>query len=393
MNRGVVRAAVWAPVVLFAGVLTAALNVTERAVETHPRITTTLLWVKDIAPILQRRCFSCHSPNNVAMSLITYNEARPWAAAIREEVLIRHMPPWAAVAGYGRFQNDPSLTQGEWDLLVAWVDGGAPSGQTLQEGEVPPLFVPSDAAWLQGEPDLTVKAPKAQEIAANAPDRVERMEFDLGLSGDQRVHGIAFKPGARRVVRYASIFEAGTNRWLFTWTPWGTAMHLPENVAFTLKAGTKLNVEIGYHGTEEAVSDTSEVGLYLEKSGAAGLASVLAMQSGAAEVPPGGKPVKFRAELQWDETAALQAVYPETPAGTTSLELTAMLPDGGVRPLLWLRDYRADWPTPYLYVDPVPLPRGAKLVMTTYVANTGEQPLKAQPRLHLTRVPASATTF
>ena len=305
----------------------------------------------------------------------------------------RIMPPWAAVAGYGRFQNDPSLTQGEWDLLVAWVDGGAPSGQTLQEGEVPPLFVPSDAAWLQGEPDLTAKAPKAQEIAANAPDRVERMEFDLGLSGDQRVHGIAFKPGARRVVRYASIFEAGTNRWLFTWTPWGTAMHLPENVAFTLKAGTKLNVEIGYHGTEEAVSDTSEVGLYLEKSGAAGLASVLAMQSGAAEVPPGGKPVKFRAELQWDETAALQAVYPETTAGTTSLELTAMLPDGGVRPLLWLRDYRADWPTPYLYVDPVPLPRGAKLVMTTYVANTGEQPLKAQPRLHLTRVPASATTF
>ena len=54
---------------------------------------------KHIAPILQRRCFSCHSPNNVAMSLITYNEARPWAAAIREEVLIRHMPPWAAVAG------------------------------------------------------------------------------------------------------------------------------------------------------------------------------------------------------------------------------------------------------------------------------------------------------
>jgi hypothetical protein len=387
-----VRPTLWAPALLFAGVLAAVLTVTERPAETHPRITTALLWTRDIAPILQRRCFTCHSPNNLAMSLITYNEARPWAAAIREEVLIRHMPPWAAVAGYGRFQNDPSLTQGEWDLLVAWVDGGAPSGQTLQEADVAPLFVPNEATWLQGEPDVMARPVKAHEIAANAPDQVRRVEVDPGFSRDQRVHGIAFKPGARRVVRYAAISEAGTNRWLFTWTPWGTAMHLPEGVAFTLKAGTKLNVEIGYRGTEEPVSDASEVGLYIDKAGAGG-ASVLSMQAASADVAPGGKPVRFRAELTWDEAAAVQAVYPEAGPGTASLEVTAMLPDGGVRPLLWLRDYRADWPTPYLYADPVPLPRGTKVVMTAYVVNTGELPLNAQPRLHITRVPVSATTF
>jgi hypothetical protein len=393
MNRTMVRAAVWAPVALFGVVLTAALAVTSRPVGTHPRITTTLLWTKDIAPILQRRCFACHSPNNVAMSLTTYNEARPWAAAIREEVLTRHMPPWAAVAGYGRFQNDPTLTQGEWDLLVAWVDGGAPSGQTLQEADTPPLFVPADATWLQGEPDVTAKPTNAQQIAANAPDHVQRVEIDPGFTTDQHVHGIAFKPGARRVVRYAAIYEAGSNRWLFTWTPWGTAMHLPDGVAFTVKAGTRLSVDIGYRESEEPVSDSSAVGFYIEKGASGGAASALAVQSAAADVPPGGSPVRFRAELPWDETAALQAVYPEAGPGTTSLELTAMLPDGGVRPLLWLRDYRADWPTPYLYLDPVPLPRGTKLVMTTYVVNTGRQAIKAQPRLHLTRVPAAATTF
>jgi hypothetical protein len=393
MARAVLRASVWAPFLLFGSVFAAVLTLTARPVETHPRITTTLLWVKDIAPILQRRCFTCHSPNNLAMSLITYNEARPWAAAIREEVLTRHMPPWAAVAGYGRFQNDPSLTQGEWDLLVAWVDGGAPSGQTLQEGETPPVFVPADATWLQGEPDLVAKPATPHDVAANAPEHVQRVEIDPGFSRDQRVHGIAFRPGARRVVRYAAIFEAGTNRWLFTWTPWGTAMHLPEGVAFTVKAGTKLSVEIGYRGTDEAQSDTSEVGLYVDKGSGGGAATVVAMQSTAAEVAPGGKAVRFRAELPWDETAAIQAVYPEAGPGTTSLELTAMLPDGNVRPLLWLRDYRADWPTPYVYVDPVPLPRGTKLVMTTYVVNTGEQPFKAQPRAHVTRVPVTATTF
>ncbi|MEZ5287510.1 MAG: cytochrome c [Vicinamibacterales bacterium] len=130
-----------------AGLVFALVLAAIQTVETHPRITTTLLWQKDIAPIMQRRCFSCHSPNNLAFSLASYSDARPWAVAIREEVLARHMPPWGAAPGFGRFVNDPSLTQGEWDLLVAWVDGGAPSGQTLMEEQVPPLFAASMATW------------------------------------------------------------------------------------------------------------------------------------------------------------------------------------------------------------------------------------------------------
>ena len=391
--RGLVRASVVAPAVLAAGVFAAVLTVTTRPVETHPRITTTLLWARDIAPILQRRCFTCHSPNNVAMSLTTYAEARPWAAAIREEVLTRQMPPWSAVAGFGRFANDPSLTQGEWDLLVAWVDGGAPSGQTLQEAEVPPVFVPAEPGWLQGEPDAVVKAPVEHEVGAGAPDQVQRFELPTGFKTDQRVHGIAFKPGDRRVVRYAAIFEAGTNRWLFTWTPWSTAMHLPEGVAYTLKAGARLSVEIGYRGTEQSTSDRSEVGFYLEKAAATGVAAASVLQGPPVNVAPGGQATRTRAELVLDEAAALQAAYPEVGPGTTSLELSAVLPDGAIKPLMWLRDYRLDWPSPYVSVDPVPLPRGTRLVMTTYVTNAGDTALQAQPRLHLTRVPPSATTF
>jgi hypothetical protein len=391
--QGLLRASVWAPVVLGAGVLAAVLTVTARPVETHPRITTTLLWGKDIAPILQRRCFTCHSPNNNAMSFVTYAEGRPWAAAIREEVLTRHMPPWSAVGGYGRFQNDPSLTQGEWDLLVAWVDGGAPSGVTLQEEQLATVFVADSPTWQFGEPDLVAKLPKEHAVPAGAPDQVQRFEVATGFTSDQRVHGIGFKPGDRRVVRYASIYEAGTNRWLFTWTPWYGTMHLPEGVAYTLKAGAKLTVEIGYRGTEEATTDQGEVGFYVDKASSADVASVQSMQAPAAEVAPGGKPVRQRAELVLESAAALQAMYPELAPGTTSLELTAVLPDGGVRPLVWLRDHRSDWPSPLVYVDPVPLPRGARLVMTTYVANTGEAAITSQPRLHLTSVPTTASTF
>ena len=393
MASRVFRASVWAPVVLGAVVLAAVLTVTARPVETHPRITTTLLWGKDIAPILQRRCFTCHSENNVAFPLVTYSEARPWAAAIREEILLRHMPPWAAVPGYGRFQNDPGLTQGEWDLLVAWVDGGAPSGVTLQDEQQPTVFVPGYATWQHGEPDAVAKPATEHAVPAGAPDQVQRFEVPTGFTSDQRVHGIGFKPGDRRVVRYASIYEAGTNRWLFTWTPWFGTMHLPEGVAYTLKAGAKLTVEIGYRGTEEATTDTSEVGFYLDKASSGGLAASLSMQAAAADMAPGGAPLRQRAELVWDEAAALQAVYPEVVPGTASLELTAVLPDGGVRPLLWLRDYRGDWPSPYVFTDPVPLPRGAKLLMTTYAANSGDAAIASQPRLHLVRVPTPASTF
>ncbi len=139
-------------------------GVTSRQVESHPRITTTLLWNKDIAPIMQRRCYQCHTEQNVAMSFATYKVGRPWAVAIREEVLTRNMPPWSAVAGYGRFANDLSLTQRELDLLVAWADGGAPSGQTLEEEARPAVFINPFPTWEHGQPDAVLAPASPQPV-------------------------------------------------------------------------------------------------------------------------------------------------------------------------------------------------------------------------------------
>ena len=216
-------------------------------------------------------------------------------------------------------------------------------------------------------------------MPAGAPDQVQRFDVATGFSTDQRVHGIGFKPGDRRVVRYASIFEAGSNRWLFTWTPWYTTMHLPEGVAFTIKAGTKLTVEIGYRGTDSAATDRSEVGFYFDKASSGGVAVAQSVQAPEVDVAAGGKPSRTRAEIVLDETTALQAVYPEVGPGTSSLELTAVLPDGSVRPLLWLRDLRLDWPSSYVYLDPVPLPRGSRLVMTTTSPTPGTPRSRHRP--------------
>jgi mono/diheme cytochrome c family protein len=94
----------------------------------HDPITTKVTWDREIQPIVQARCVSCHSPGGRApMSLTTYAEARPWARAIREEVLTRRMPIWHVARGYGDFTNDPSLSPFEIALIVAWVDGGSPA--------------------------------------------------------------------------------------------------------------------------------------------------------------------------------------------------------------------------------------------------------------------------
>jgi hypothetical protein len=105
----------------------------------HDPITTKVTWDREIAPIFQSRCVSCHAPGGPApMPLTTYAEARPWVRAIREEVLARRMPKWAVVRGYGDFTNDPSLSAFEIALITAWVDGGAPRSVAPLRGSSSP---------------------------------------------------------------------------------------------------------------------------------------------------------------------------------------------------------------------------------------------------------------
>src|SRR5437016_2120481 len=94
----------------------------------HDVITTKITWSREISRIVYARCLTCHRDGGRAFSLATYGDTRPWAKAIKEEVLARRMPPWNAVKGFGEFQNDRGLTQEELSLIADWVEGGAPEG-------------------------------------------------------------------------------------------------------------------------------------------------------------------------------------------------------------------------------------------------------------------------
>src|SRR5690349_15147286 len=93
-------------------------------------------FAKDVAPILFKRCAECHRAGEIApMSLLSYQEVRPWAKSIRQRVAERSMPPWSADPHVGKFSNDPSLSQQEIDTIVSWVDAGAPKGD---DKDMPP---------------------------------------------------------------------------------------------------------------------------------------------------------------------------------------------------------------------------------------------------------------
>ena len=105
------------------------------AAQAHDIITTSITWDRDISRIVYNHCASCHHPGGMAFSLMTYAEARPWAVAIKEEILRRRMPPWGAIKGFGEFRNDQALTPEEMERVVSWTDGGVPEGD---EKDLPP---------------------------------------------------------------------------------------------------------------------------------------------------------------------------------------------------------------------------------------------------------------
>ena len=111
------------PIVMLLCILTVDVNV-----RAHDVITTKLTWNREISRIVTLRCAACHRPGGRAFSLLTYAEARPWAVAIKEEVLSRRMPPWGAVKGFGDFRNDQGLTSEQIEWITAWVGGGVPEG-------------------------------------------------------------------------------------------------------------------------------------------------------------------------------------------------------------------------------------------------------------------------
>jgi hypothetical protein len=132
-------------------------------VSAHDVITTKITWSKEMSRLVYKRCAMCHREGGSSFSLMTYDEARPWAKAIKEEVLERRMPPWEAVKGFGEFKDDRGLTEEEMETISDWVEGGAPEGNPKHMPDPP-----KPEKWLDAA------APKnASQIAATQGTKID----------------------------------------------------------------------------------------------------------------------------------------------------------------------------------------------------------------------------
>jgi hypothetical protein len=381
--------------VSIAGVLAIGLGVAgyqllrpEPVYSRHVPITTKIVFNREIAQIFQKKCFQCHTDGNVSVPLTTYREARPWAVAIKEEILEKRMPPWGAASGYGHFSNDISLTGREISLILSWADGGAPSGVLLADEDKQPVFVPSLTGWEQGEPDAVIKVAENQKIAAESPFRVERFEVNTGLKQARWLKALQLDPSDRRAIRYAAIYDARNGRWLGTWTPSSKVSAMPAGGGVQLPAGAKLTVEIGYRGASEEAPGAGELGLYFSDKPAAAVSSI-EIAAAPVTIAPGKVNERFRAETVVKSATSIAALWPRLGAGAKSIEVTAIRADGSVEPMLWVNNYRAEWPAPYILKDPIALPAGTRLLMTAYYDNKTDAAIAAKPSLAVTGVPAS----
>jgi hypothetical protein len=243
-------------------------------------------FTKDVAPILQRSCVRCHRPNQSApMSLMTYEDARPWARSVKMRVAAREMPPWHLDRNVGiqQFKENPSLTDEEIATIVNWVDGGAQKGNPA---DMPPQRQFADGSeWGIGKPDLVVRFP-AYKVPATGPDRFPAVFAPLGLTEDRYIKAIQTRPvnaASRRVVHHsittmvagdeggdsggAAAADDDGGSFIVEYASGKAPEIYPENSGVLLKAGSKLRLGLHLHSVGEDVNAEIEAGFLLYPKG------------------------------------------------------------------------------------------------------------------------------
>lgn len=353
--------------------LVAAMATTEPS---RPLVT----FAKDVAPILYARCVKCHRPGAIApMSLLTYEAARPWAKAIREEVANRVMPPWFADARYGKFENDASLSQKEIDTIVAWVNGGALKGN---DTDLPPPPRLADEGWTIGEPDVVLTM--REEYLVPADGMVDYLYFEIptNFTEDKWVQALEIRPGNRTVVHHViassqdpSASASGSRRvagegQLGGYTPNRTGVVFPTGIAKRIKAGSNVVLQVHYTPNGEATRDRTSIGLVFAKSPVKKSAVTGAALDGAFAIPPNDPNYEVKASATIREDVHLMSVMPHMHFRGKDFTYTAVYPDGRSEILLHVPKYDFGWQLTYQFQEPIALPKGTRLDCVAHFDNS-----------------------
>lgn len=340
---------------------------------------------RDVSPILERHCQECHRPGEIApMPLVSYQETRPWAKAIRDEVRARKMPPWFADRCCGKFGNGRSLSDGEISTLVHWVEAGAPEGDKRDA----PAAVRWTDGWNITRPDAVFEIPPFNVPSSGA---IEYQYFAVPthFTEDKWVEAVEVRPGARKAVHHAVVYirEPGS-----TWTSGptkadilqvhapGTAPEIwPAGMAKLIPAGSDLVFEIHYTPDGKPERDTTKIGVIFAKKPPEKRVLTLQMDRSDFAIPPGDPDYRVSVWGTLPNDALLLGMFPHMHLRGKAFEFMRVLPDGRPDVMLRVSKYNFYWQLDYKLAAPLPLKKGTRLVWTAWFDNSANNPLNPDP--------------
>jgi len=367
-------------------------------------------FTKDVAPIFQEKCQSCHRPGYIApMSLVTYEEARPWAKAIKERVVTRQMPPWHLdkTVGIQKFANDRSLSDEQLSTIVRWVDGGAQKGDAKYMPA--PRQWPDDSVWnfaevFGGPPDLIVKSP-AYTVPAVAQDAWYRPSVETGLTEPRWVRAIEIHPSTvkgRKITHHAlatlqqqenanpaaaaattgdlaaGLGGFGSGGLFMEWAVGKQGEIMRPNSGKLMLPGSRISFEVHYHAIGEEITDQVELGIYFYPKGqepkyrqVLGLFNAIGGGRTNIDIQPNST-FTTSSTTTMRQAGRVENFQPHMHLRGKGMQLEAILPDGTSKLLSRVDRFDFNWMTNYIYADdaaPI-LPKGTQLKVTAWYDNT-----------------------
>jgi hypothetical protein len=376
-------------------------------------------FAKDVAPILQEKCQTCHRDGSIApMPLISYQDVRPWARAIRQRVLLRSMPPWFIDRSVGiqHFSNDISLSDQQIATIVKWVDAGAPLGDP-KDMPAPKVFE-DDGGWQLAkvfgrQPDLILEAPD-YTVKTHDQDQWFRPITDVGLTEPRWAMAVEMRPSTKEGRKVFHHILAGLDQDETNAPSAQVKVSLGPNVADDggpasvgllmeyaigknfdifregtgklIMPGAKIRWEYHTHAEDQDVTAHAQLAVYLYPKGQTPTYRTYLTEFGA-------YPVRARLDIEPNsihETqgfhvlkapARLENFQPHMHLRGKAMAMEAILPDGQTQILSYVDHFNFNWMTNYIYTDdeaPV-LPRGTIIHVTAWHDNTTANPNNPDP--------------
>jgi peroxiredoxin len=346
---------------------------------------------KDIGPLIARRCSGCHRPGEAApFSLLSYDDARAWAATIVEVVEQGRMPPWQANPRFGTFANDAHLSADEKRLITAWVEADCPAGDPRG------LMIdmpPADASgWAIGAPDCVFELPEPFAVPAQGVIDYHLVTVDPQLSHDVWVTAAEIRPGNRAVVHHASVFlqppgesdpvEAGSlgSICLAAMAPGSGPTVLPPGMAKLLPAGWKLVFVVHYVPIGKPASDQTRLGLkFTDAADVEHEVATRLVNDEHLTIPPFAADHRVEHQCTLGEDVLLLSLFPHLHVRGKSFRYEALYHDGRSEILLDVPHWNFGWQTRYELAEPKRLAAGTVIRCTAVYDNSQANPANPDP--------------